>query len=500
MRWMVPACVLLLALAPTASAGLNWLLPDKVHAGQPVQGAYAIVESTEPLDLRPHVNVELKVWQDDTLILETASIHEHDGFYPFIITPAAAGTLRLAATTADGTTESTVEVLPASPPDADLAAQMTALGLQVLAAEDSDHILHLDRGEPQVEGDVTGVTPGALTDIRDSDGRVLLSVWNNGLVHVPFRESWRAATGQSLLTGPDHGIAPDRHGLWVQEAALPATEPLRTGLPMLLPSEDATPCMDASLPLVIDPESHSPTALAWEPDTDLRFAVVDLQAAPSASAGATYTLDRLGPDEEGVIFQTAAHDPWGHITFRAPEPGQYRLTVAAADGTCDLDFETLSYTTGPVSHPALQDTVTPAPGSLEVIPSVDGGSVQIQMAAKKADGSANPHHEFDTRVYHAGEDGRLVWKGKLHGHGGSVALTLAGLEGGDYVVQVYPSPQDQADGPVATSDAGGFRYTFSIDGGEPALAEEEPGEEAPGVALLGTLGVLAALVALRRRR
>ncbi len=108
----------LVLLIPSVAAGeFAWIAPDDAVAGHPIQASYAIVESTNPLQLEGHVNVDLAILLDGTPLLATSSLHEHDGLHSFTFTPPGPGLLQLQATTAAGTFTQDVAVVPSTPSD-----------------------------------------------------------------------------------------------------------------------------------------------------------------------------------------------------------------------------------------------------------------------------------------------------------------------------------------------------------------------------------------------
>lgn len=490
--WAVGLTLLLLTGgAPSAQAepGLNWLAPDQAYAGQPIYAAYAIVGSEEPLMLVGHVNVELTVWLDDVRLWHSTSVHEHDGFHSLMVTPPTAGELRLEASAGgEETITKAIEVLP-SEPDPTL----------------QDHVAWT---EPYHEAGTAGMDTlmvpsgaehplgvGGVVDVQDGAGRSLLSTWTHELPAFYYDENWGAQQAWFLLTGATHTPAPERDvGLNAASMALDHVAPDYGIVPAQpeLPI-DSTSCQDEGVTLVFDPESHQPQGLGWDWDTDIRLSVPDLGADPTADHRTRFQLDRLGPEEDAAIFKASADDPWGQLTFRAPEPGTYELHVDDGSSQCSVRFDV----TGPGSDPlGLTADASPEPGTLEVETDVNGSTVVVELHAKLAGGDPNTHFEFDTRVYREGTDGLLAWKGKLHGHGGDASFSMAGLTPGDYVVQVYPAPQDEGAPPLATDDPDGFRYTFSV--AQPAADAVTQDAPLGAGALLALAG--AALVAAVRRR
>lgn len=474
MRAWLPLLALVVLLIPAAQssggateeANLQWLVPDSARAGVPVHAAYMIVESDDPLQLRGHVDVRVEVWLDDELLWESDSLHEHDGLHTLAVAPPRPGTLRVVAQPkGQEAVEATVPVASAD------SSRLAEVSLQA-----SDDVALVNITLEAAEG------MAALWDLRDSSGRLHSSHWAGAGQAVHVRHGARDAALAVLVHGTQQGPP----GLVHLDGTLPAQEQGLTGsFPDPTVAAAAWPdCRDAGIQVVLDPNPAANVGgtPVWQEWTDLRV------SAPDTTGPVRYWLEGAsGPDARTVrnVTVPGPANEWTTRTDLGPQ-SLYAETIA---GTCKRDL---------VITPGLA-----AEGHLDAGLQTGDGSAAVVLRAVGPDGKPLAHYEFDTRVWRndtADQPGRLVWKGKLHGHAGEAAFTAHGLEPGRYTMQVYPSPQDAGTPPLATDDPDGFRYTFQVEAADTQESADAAQEDASFAPLaLVALAVLAATLRGRTR-
>ncbi len=424
----------LLLLIPTATAGdFTWYAPDEATAGHPIQAAYAIVDSVDPVALQGHVNVDFQVFQDGVLRLESSSIHEHDGMHTFYYTPLAPGPLEFRATTSQGTFSHFVEALPAQGGD---------VGRRSL----ENAGWHAEPGDPQT---IFAQTEHShryedLMVLWDALDHNRLQVSTVSHIHQVLFFDLAQESGidriEGLFTGRpnrDDGRAP---GLSVSALPLTTSEPETTAVPWPQP-ERLTTCTG----LITDPAPQVGETWAWSPNSDIRLTVWETEPRLQRGNGAghRYTLEQyvdwgeaLTPDWE-TLWQAPSHGLFSPITFSPPGPGEYRLTVTPI-----------------ANQPGQECTV-----ALTILPDPDasGGSatisthklnetVTISLDARDGSGASLPHYEFDVRIWRQAGNvshGALVYAGKLHTHAGPAGLIMPDMEPGTYHVVAHASAQEQ---------------------------------------------------------
>lgn len=422
----VLVAVAILALIPTASAGeLTWHAPDEVRADHPVFAAYAI--EGEESAYEGHVNIDVRVELDGHLLFSTASVHEHDGVHTLTVTPPAAGTLQFVAVR-DGEVAGRhdVTVLPTAHNETGFPEARVGWGPDSLSA-------------------AAGVEAARLLEQRDSMGRLMLSGWVFGDQEIEYRNSGTADASPRAWFASLPGAPESRGAIRVEADAM--------ALPMVQPSLNSLPDLPACGPhLVTDPNTLAPEGRVWQAGSDIRVTML------TGDGPTTYTFFR-GPVDPGslpspppVDFRATVDDPFGQLTFNPGGPGPGWLLVERGDTRCQVEMAIV---------PA------PADGSGAVEAALEPRPVgqRIEFTPYGADGATLGHYEFDTRVLRVADDhgpGRLVWMGKLHGHGGMVGFDLHNLEPGTYEVVTYPSPQNLDVPTVATDDPDGFLYTFEV--------------------------------------
>lgn len=479
-------------------ADLHWLLPEVAYAGHPLHAAYAIIADESPMRLTGHVNVPLTVYLDDQMLWTSDSVHEHDGFHGLVITPPTAGTLRFVAGEAhvgggkahghqgaamdrnaytaepSKTIERTIEVLPSVP-------------LNTTLDPFADEELEAKHGHVHSAWKMGnhGLPFGYLTDVRDPAGRLIGSAYGihgAGEPSIGHGSTETPATVSFLFT-PDPTEPVWYHGREISTEVTPDRETA----PFVNPTDAVDARCDLADTLVItDPNSARDERLIWQEWSDIRIALLDIKHKGHYDLGdrprTHYSLPASG-------LSLTPGDPFRQIAFRAPTPGDHSLYIGQDDVECKIRFTILPNPNAPV-------------GIVEEAIHVDNDTAHVGLAAVHPDGHALGHYEFDTRVFSLGDDTRLVWQGKLHGHDGAVSFKLAGLAPGDYAVVTYPSPQDMDTGPVATDDPEGFRYGFTIDHtittGGPADIDTFAPVPGPGL-VLTAFALLGVVAALRRR-
>lgn len=467
MRTAALLVVTLFLLAPAAAQDLVWHAPDQAVAGRPVHVAYTIEDGD---GLVGHVNVPLQVTLDGELLLKTPSLHEHDGFHGFALTPPRAGTLEVSGAPAGGdAVRATVEILPAPEqgdgPEAALVTDGESAGFDAPDAEPWEH--------------------WALVEALDDDGRLRLATWQDlgSQIHLYRADAWRP---QAVVTDAPDRSAHSGAGFLVGDPNDPALVHLPDALAGL--GGDLPDCASAAPDFVLDPNAVGGTAPpTWQQHSTIRTAWPDHGLAE-------VRMDLFEETATGALRQVygaTTVDPHARLAFTVDDPGTYalRLFWGGDEGRCTAPFQVLP---NPAPAGSLDAAVDPGPGRID-----------LSFQALDAGGDLIPHYEFDTRVFReptADRPGALVWEGKLHGHGGSVETSLAGLEAGEYRVWTHPSPQNQDSAPLSADGHDGFVYTASVPPTPDAYHGDGDSQDSPGTSIVAGLAILAvALIAARRR-
>ncbi len=448
MLWMLPA---------TSAQETGWFTEPSGTAHMPVLAGFAVVQSNDPiLQLQGHTNMRIEAWLNDTLLFETDSVHEHDGLHTLAITPPGPGNLRLIAYPNDATDPIT-----------------TTLPIHAAATDHDPTNLNLEQDGPHIR--LTGLEFGdalILFDARDLQGRLVASHWS----HLPSYWMVPATPGisvRAIVSTPN------------QFQILEIPELNLDALGMVIAS--GGPCPFSHL--VTDPESPT-TPKTWNVWSDIRLSYLrplsELEPIPTLS-----TTGPAGRPPTGHALVVLPAGPVPHFTFRQPEPGTYKLSMSVNLQEC---LEPFTLTPGTQSPP----------GTLDMQVATEDHAATLTMKSLAADGSTLGHYEFDTRVLQDQDEqnpGRIIWQGKLHGHGGEATATFHNLEPGNYTVHVYPSPQSIGEPPLATDNPDGFVVHFTVpedslqdDGTSTAKDTPAPGTLTVIMAILGI-----ALFVLRRR-
>lgn len=455
--------VALLFLPGLSAASITWSAPDGIASDHPV---FAAAVSRGP-DGRgqAHVDMELQVWLDGFLLVDSRDVHEHDGVFTMVFTPPGHGALRLVAI---------VDGQPTEHPIVVGATMYNATGFGQAS-------LHVDGTTWSIE---QAPAHAALFEVPAPEGHLSARAWSHG---AAADASPDAAVQALLVTSPSD---PQARG------AVMAPSPSITGPAVQAQGPPAAQFPECGPEIVTDPDSVLSPGLAWQSGTDVR--VTHAGPATYQTLGAEVVLPVGGLGVPSITM--TAEDPFGQFTFRPATPGPGRLLVTA-DTTCQLVFQVLP---------------GPAPtGRLEVTPVKNPVGVSIGFAALGIDDTLLPHYEFDTRVVRLQDDlpGRLAWAGKLHGHDGQATLHLNFLPPGDYEIVTFASPQALDTPGLAATGVHRIVFTVAPYGGAADVAngtipawstvepEEIPAPDRPAPLPAGWLvAAMAAALLVRRRR
>lgn len=377
MDWRVLAIVVLM---PTASAAdLTWHAPDTVAEGQPVFAAYQLDAASD---------VEVAVWMDGFRLVGHGG-GQSAGLHPVTTMAPAPGTMRLVAVMEGETYTHPIRVVVS---DADAVTGSLRIEGPRVVAESPDDAL-------------------AWTTVRDVHGGLMLSAWQSA-GHDPVEYLLSDTQARGVLTGdPEHAM--QRGALWVDAVGTPSTA--SADVPATL---DVPDCDDIDVQPTSMLEGHH----VWQSGTDVRIA--------GLYGPATYRLV-TAPVPLGLggtptdAFTTPAVDPFGQLRFSAGAAGSGILLVDAGR-PCRLDFSVLP--------------VTDVDGEVvsEAVPNPWG--VRLDVAAV-SDGALLPGYAFDVRVIRLDAPGSLAWAGTLEAPQGEASTHLTFLPPGEYVAEVYASPQ-----------------------------------------------------------
>ncbi len=452
---LATTCIAVAVIAsPTASAAPAWYGPADIMAGDLVRLVRLDAEGYADGTPAGHVDAEINVYLDDILLFSSAEVHEHDAIYEMVISPPRAGTLIIQ----DEHAAASFMVHPAT---------SAGIAKPTIAVADGEWSLQND-----AEGD-RGMQ--WLVDMHHADGtlRASQSITSTGQKTIKTEPNTPIGMGAWVAGRPSGAGAPDHRFVTAEQAQGPTIIGIDNAL--------VPPCIDTAPVLAVDPEPGAGPQPIWQAGSNIRFTLLD---ADAGSHELTIIDDEITRPNSLFFHNVVATGQYPSILINLDQAGHYR---AYAGDTCFIPFTVV---------PA-----GPATGTVEADIQTGPGVIEATLAAVNDDGSIIGHYEFETRVARAeaGDDTRLVWAGKLHGHDGTANFRLEDLPAGTYTLTTHASPQGRPDPTIAPRD-GGYQWTIEVTAPSRTAGDSQTdGEATPGLALLGIMGALGLAAALRRR-